>query len=127
MNRLGYVKVIGNVDKPAVDIDELNTRMVDYNITPFLKFKKDDDIVEIDLIDVESNNSWIHDSIFLVDVEPISNLTLPLKYIPKRILTHNQRFNKMVFSIFHQMSGKVVFEVLISDIARKAIDELNDD
>ena len=126
MNKTGYVKIVGNVDKNSVDIDELNARMVNYNITPFLKFKKNDEIVEIDLIDVEANNSWIHDSIFPPTVDYLFSLPLPLRYVPKRILLNYQKFDKMVFSIFHQMSGKVVFEVLISDIARRAIDELDD-
>lgn len=126
MNKTGYVKIVGNVDKNSVDIDELNARMANYNITPFLKFKKDDEIVEIDLIDVEANNSWIHDSIFPPTVDYLFSLPLPLRYVPKRILLNYQKFDKMVFSIFHQMSGKVVFEVLISDIARRAIDELDE-
>ena len=37
MNKDGYVKIIGSVDKGSIDIHKLNQVMEDYNIVPLIK------------------------------------------------------------------------------------------
>ena len=124
MNKDGYVKIIGSVDKGSIDIHKLNQIMEDYNIVPYFKFKEKDEIIEIDLIDMVDNNSWINDTIFPKTCDLAFTVKLPLRYIPKRVLTYNKNFDKMIFSIFHKLTGKMIFTVHINDITRREIERL---